>query len=42
MGIISIWNKLTKKILKCFTGFNDVIKYMYGYIDDSLNKSVFI
>lgn len=34
--------KLTKKILKCFTGLNDVIKYMYGYIDDSLNKGVFI
>lgn len=34
--------KLTKKILECFTGLNDVIKYMYGYIDDSLNKGVFI
>ena len=34
--------KLTKKILKCFTGLNDVIKYMYGYIDVRLNKSVFI
>lgn len=34
--------KLTKKALKCFTGLNDVIKYMYGYVDDCLNKSVFI
>lgn len=34
--------KLTRKVLKCFTGLNDVVKYMSRYIDDSLNKSVLI
>lgn len=33
---------ISKKLLKKTDGLNDVIKCLIGYVDDSLNKSVFV
>ena len=34
--------KITRKVLDCFAGVNDVIKYMTRYIDDNLNQRILI
>lgn len=33
---------ISKKLLKKADGLNDIIKCLIGYVDDSLNKNVFV